>query len=136
MFSHFLSFFYFKSVQSLTLGVPYFTTNQQHGIPCFINEDPPDWPVWTRECVVEGPALKAMAKTKAEKKERKKAKALAEAKKDLLKANGLTPPSLRPHDGYPGGYCTVPVGTAAVPVLWVLPLGTAGYCGYCGYCRS
>jgi hypothetical protein len=32
---------YFKSVQSLTLGVPYFTTNQQHGIPFFINEDPP-----------------------------------------------------------------------------------------------
>ena len=36
--------------------------------------------------------------------------------------------------GYPGGYCTVPVGTAAVPVLWVLQMGTAGYCGYCGYC--
>jgi hypothetical protein len=37
----FLSFSYLTSVQSLTLGVPYFTTNQQHGIPCFINEDPP-----------------------------------------------------------------------------------------------
>jgi hypothetical protein len=65
--------------------------------------------------------------------------------------------------GYPGGYCTVPVGTAAVPVLWVLyvvmqgtvgtvgtaqypwvlqgtvgtaavPVGTAGYCEYCEYC--
>ncbi len=33
--------------------------------------------------------------------------------------------------GYPGGYCTVPVGTAAVPVMWVLQMGTAGYCGYC-----
>jgi hypothetical protein len=40
------------------------------------------------------------------------------------------------YDGYPGGYCTVPVGTAAVPVLWVLQMGTAGYCGYCGcICR-
>ncbi len=54
--------------------------------------------------------------------------------------------------GYPGGYCTVPAGTAAVPVLWVLqmgtagywgycavpavPVGTAGYCGYCGYCTG
>jgi hypothetical protein len=40
------------------------------------------------------------------------------------------------HDntGYPGGYCTVPVGTAAVRVLWVLPRGTARYCRYCGYC--
>ncbi len=40
--------------------------------------------------------------------------------------------------GYPGGYCTVlvPVGTAAVPVLWVLQMGTAGYCGYCGYCKK
>ena len=36
--------------------------------------------------------------------------------------------------GYPGGYCTVPVGTAAVRVLWVLPRGTARYCRYCGYC--
>jgi hypothetical protein len=37
----------------LVLGVPNFTTNQQHGIPCFINEDPsPDCPVWTRVCVV------------------------------------------------------------------------------------
>ena len=36
--------------------------------------------------------------------------------------------------GYPGGYCTVPVGTAAVPVLWVLQMGTAGYCRYYGYC--
>ncbi len=25
-------------------------------------------------------------------------------------------------------------GTAAVPVLWVLQMGTARYCGYCGYC--
>jgi hypothetical protein len=36
--------------------------------------------------------------------------------------------------GYPGGYCTVPVGTAAVPALWVLQMGTVGYCGHCGYC--
>ena len=61
---------YFKSVQSLTLGVPYFTTNQQHGIPCFINEVPPDWPVWTRVCVVKGPAQGAMAKTKKGEKKR------------------------------------------------------------------
>jgi hypothetical protein len=33
--------------------------------------------------------------------------------------------------GYLGGYCTVLAGTAAVPVLWVLQMGTAGYCGYC-----
>jgi hypothetical protein len=39
-------------------------------------------------------------------------------------------------DGYPGGYCTVPAGTAAVPVLWVLQMGSAGYCGYCGYCTG
>jgi hypothetical protein len=61
--------------------------------------------------------------------------------------------------GYPGGYCTVPVGTAAVRycgwvlqgtagycwvlrVLWMnlgtaaVPVGTAGYCGYCGYCMG
>ena len=60
--------------------------------------------------------------------------------------------------GYPGGYCTVPVGTAAVLVLWVcpgvlqgtvgtagtvdesgyctVPVGTAGYCGYCRYCTG
>ena len=36
--------------------------------------------------------------------------------------------------GYPGGYCTVPVGTAAGTVLWVLQMGTVGYCGYCRYC--
>ena len=42
-----------------------------------------------------------MAKTKSERKERKKAKALAEAKKSLFEANGLTPPSLRPHDEEP-----------------------------------
>ena len=41
-----------------------------------------------------------------------------------------------PAIGYPGGYCTVPAGTAAVPVLWVLQMGTAGYCGYCGYCTG
>jgi hypothetical protein len=34
----------------------------------------------------------------------------------------------------PWGYCTVPVGNAAVPVLWVLQMGTAGYYRYCGYC--
>jgi len=69
----FLSFSYLTSVQSLTLGVPYFTTNQQHGIPCFINEDPPDWPVWTRVCVVKGPAQRAMAKTKRVEREKKTA---------------------------------------------------------------
>ena len=42
-----------------------------------------------------------MAKTKSERKERKKAKALAEAKKYLFEANGLTPPPLRPHDEEP-----------------------------------
>jgi hypothetical protein len=50
------------------------------------------------------------------------------------------------YNGCPGRYCGSPgtVGTAAVPVLWVLqmgtadvfeyctvPVGTAGYCGYC-----
>ena len=69
----FLSFSYLTSVQSLTLGVPYFTTNQQHGIPCFINEDPPDWPVWTRVCVVKGPAQGAMARTKRVEKEKRAA---------------------------------------------------------------
>ena len=42
-----------------------------------------------------------MAKTKAENKERKKAKALAEAKKDLFEAQGLTPPPLRPLEEEP-----------------------------------
>jgi hypothetical protein len=56
--------------------------------------------------------------------------------KEIYK-NGVTcrHHSVHTHFSYPGGYCVVPVGTAAVPVLWVLQMGTAGYCGYCGYCR-
>ncbi len=44
---------------------------------------------------------------------------------------GCNADELVPLVGYHGGYCTVPAGTAAVPVLWVLQMGTAGYCGYC-----
>ena len=51
----------------------------------------------------------------------------------MSRAQMIEAPHL-PQIVYPGGYCTVPVGTAAVPVLWVLPLGTVGYCGYYGYC--
>ncbi len=48
---------------------PYSTTNQQHGIPCFINEKPPNWPVRTRECVVKGGhPLETMPKNKSKKK--------------------------------------------------------------------
>ncbi len=35
----------------------YLTTNQQHGIPCFLKRGPlPDWPVWTREQMISGGA--------------------------------------------------------------------------------
>ena len=48
---------------------PYSTTKQQHGIPCFINEEPPNWPVRTRECVVKkGHTLEAMPSSKSRKK--------------------------------------------------------------------
>ncbi len=48
---------------------PYSTTNQQHGIPCFINEEPPNWSVRTRECVVKGGyPLETMPRDKREKK--------------------------------------------------------------------
>ncbi len=50
------------------------------------------------------------------------------------KGKGKYPKGKGRQIGYPGGYCTVPVGTAAVPVLWVLQMDTAGYCGYCRYC--
>ena len=53
-----------------------------------------------------------------------------------VRTNLLRDSEKRFQNGYPGGYCTVPVGTAAVPVLWVLQMGTAGYCGYCGYCTD
>ena len=39
-----------------------------------------------------------------------------------------------PHHWLPRRACTVPVCPATVTVLWVLPLGTAGYCRYCRYC--
>ncbi len=35
----------------------YLTTDQQHGIPCFLKRGPlPDWPVWTREQMISGGA--------------------------------------------------------------------------------
>ena len=35
----------------------YLTTDQQHGIPCFLKRGPlPDWPVWTRERMLSGAA--------------------------------------------------------------------------------
>ena len=35
----------------------YLTTDQQHGIPCFLKRGPlPDWPVWTREQMISGDA--------------------------------------------------------------------------------
>ena len=35
----------------------YLSTNQQHGIPCFLKRGPlPDWPVWTREQMISGDA--------------------------------------------------------------------------------
>jgi hypothetical protein len=34
------------------------------------------------------------------------------------------------YNGYPGEYCKVPAGTAAVPVLWVLQMGTVQYPQY------
>ncbi len=47
---------------------PYSTTNQQHGILCFVNEEPPNWPVRTRECVVKGGhSLEAMPSSKSRK---------------------------------------------------------------------
>ena len=36
----------------------YFTTDQQHGIPCFLKRgNLPDWPVWTREQMISGDAM-------------------------------------------------------------------------------
>ena len=35
----------------------YLTTDQQHGIPCFLKRgNLPDWPVWTREQMISGGA--------------------------------------------------------------------------------
>ena len=35
----------------------YLTTDQQHGIPCFLKRgNLPDWPVWTREQMISGDA--------------------------------------------------------------------------------
>ncbi len=35
----------------------YLTTDQQHGIPCFLKRSPlPDWPLWTREQMISGDA--------------------------------------------------------------------------------
>ncbi len=35
----------------------YLTTDQQHGIPCFLKRGPlPDWPIWTREQMIRGDA--------------------------------------------------------------------------------
>jgi hypothetical protein len=80
--------YFFHLIDLSSLGswtCPYSTTNQQYGIPCFINEETPNWPVRTRECVVEGGGTppETMTKTRAKRREtrnRGKAKKKRKAK--------------------------------------------------------
>jgi hypothetical protein len=55
--------FTFPFLSQLSVGLivsrvrAYLTTDQQHGIPCFLKRGPlPDWPVWTREQMISGDA--------------------------------------------------------------------------------
>jgi hypothetical protein len=87
--------------------VPNFTTtsNQQHGIPCFIKEvTPPDWPARTRECVVLRCPRDMSKKKKRRDKERERAdrdKVSLDALNAFRQVNGHEPLERLPLDFNP-----------------------------------